>query len=119
MRKKKHLLISLGYAMGLNLLSLPLGISAYPAFAGARRLPSDGFVPLTDSQLTVEQINAYKRVNPFSWNVWSTPRLEGDSICRQHQGGIVCLSPGSSKQLNWQVQSFDSDANLLDSPHEN
>jgi hypothetical protein len=80
---------------------------ACPSIAGEGlkgSLPSN-FVPQTDTDLTVEQIEMRKRINSFSWKSWSMPYTDGDLICRQNQGDIVCFSSNTSSQLNWKIHS--------------
>ena len=100
---KKQICLSLVCCTSINLLFVLISV-VQPANAGGGDMPIPAnFLPRTDDQLTVQQIEAGKKVQTFSWSLWSKPYLEGDRMCRQYHGDIVCFSPGFSKQLNWKI----------------
>lgn len=42
-----------------------------------------------------------RRIRTFDWNNWTLPRMEGDRICRERNGSLVCLTPESKVRLRW------------------
>jgi hypothetical protein len=108
---KKQTCLSVACCAGINLLFILIGI-VQPANAidGDVPIPSD-FVPGTDDPLIIQQIETGKKVQTFSWSLWSNPYLEGNKICRQYHGNMVCFLLGTSKQLNWQPQPFSYSLN--------
>ena len=108
---KKQTCLSLACCTGINLLLVLISV-VQPANAGGGDMPIPAnFVPRTDDQLTIQQLGARNKAQTFSWSLWSKHYLDGDRMCRQYNGDIVCFSPESSKQLNWKIQPFYSQSN--------
>jgi hypothetical protein len=108
------------FLAGMNGVSL-LCCLIQPANAGkgfTGETPS-GFLPHTDADLTVERIEASKRVHSFSWKHWSTPYSDGALICRQHQGDIACFPSETSGRLNWKTLPETSTSKSLERNHVN
>ncbi|MFH7242373.1 MAG: hypothetical protein ACHWZW_05925 [Spirulina sp.] len=40
------------------------------------------------------------RLTP-DWQNWSEPYVDGDSICRESNGDLACLTPTSAEYLRW------------------
>jgi len=40
------------------------------------------------------------RLTP-DWRNWSEPYVDGDSICRENNGDLACLTPTSAGNLRW------------------
>ncbi|MBD2329175.1 hypothetical protein [Alkalinema sp. FACHB-956] len=78
------------------------------AHAGGFDAPSSqypaSFTSSGDSSgLNSIQAKAPKPLN-FNWKQWGEPFHQGDRICREQQGNLVCLSPQTAQQMGWQVR---------------
>ncbi len=40
------------------------------------------------------------RLTP-DWRNWGQPYIDGDSICRERNGDLACLTPTSAEYLRW------------------
>lgn len=88
-------------------LSLTLGVLtiASPAQSGGFELDANG-----NSQGSSTEVNTVDQQKPESqrrslslnWQQWEPPYQEGDAICRERHGNIVCLTTESANNLHWQ-----------------
>ena len=39
----------------------------------------------------------------LNWDKWGKPYWLNNSICRESQGNIICLSPQVARQIRWKV----------------
>lgn len=47
-----------------------------------------------------EQLPVFSLLN---WDKWGNPYWLNNSICRESQGNIICLSPQVARQIRWEI----------------
>ncbi|MEB3295532.1 MAG: hypothetical protein VKJ24_20455 [Synechococcales bacterium] len=64
-----------------------------------------GFEPIEQPPSPHQAVQGQASQEPpafnLNWQKWSQPDRQGDRICREWQGNVVCLTPQVAQQMGW------------------
>ena len=101
--RPKLITLFAGFAVALFEHQMP------SAYAGGFDGPSNQYPSFPTQPSKVQGIDSLqsKTVQPlnFNWQQWSQPYQQGDRICREQYGNIVCFTPQTAQKMGWQIRS--------------
>jgi len=94
-------------AVSFSGLGISLFLDASPAQAGGYDEP----IPSTSSRSIAASNEKLPALFLSNWDKWGTPYWLNNSICRESQGNIICLSPQVARQIRWEIPSQNDSLN--------
>ena len=93
---------------GLNAVAYAGGFDSpeQPDVATQAAIPKDcnpeGFHTQTpDGSQPADQLACKPKTPMLDWQRWSQPYSQGQAVCRDRTGNLVCLTPAVAKKLYW------------------
>lgn len=109
-------IVAIGITMSVVDAAMPayarrLRMPAQPANPGRIVNPAQSLVPTrsaapnlvipSPAQLYVNVPVGPPKESNFKWNTWTPTSMGNASVCRTHQGNVVCLTSRSSQKVGW------------------
>jgi hypothetical protein len=60
-------------------------------------------IPSSTSRSTAASNEKLPALFLLNWDKWGNPYWLDNSLCRESQGNIICLSPQVARQIRWEI----------------
>ena len=86
-------------AISFTALGISLFLDASPAQAGGYDEP----IPSTSSPSLAASNEKLPALFLLNWDKWGNPYWLNNSICRENEGNVICLSPQEAQEMRWTI----------------